>query len=116
MPGKMKAKILIVVSPQVTGVEYHRQLIPHYHLNSHYQNEFEVHQINEIESVADDFLEQFQLVQFSRAISFTGKTQKTLQRLKRLGIVSVLDIDDYWELHPAHLLYRTYKQNRIPAQ
>src|SRR5665213_2470105 len=101
----MKHKILMVVNPEITGVEYHRQLIPHYHLNSQYKNEFEVHQINEIESVSDEFLSQFRLIQFSRAVSYSGKTKATLRRLRKLDIVSLLDIDDYWQLDPLHLLY-----------
>jgi hypothetical protein len=112
----MKSKILIVVNPEITGVEYHRQLIPHYHLNSQYKDDFEVHQINEIESVSDEFLSSFRLVQFSRLVSHTGKTQTTLARLKKLGIVSVLDIDDHWKLHPGHLLYHAYRQNKTSQQ
>jgi len=112
----MKAKILIVVNPEVTGVEYYRQLIPHYHFNSHYKDEFEVHQINEIESASDEFLKQFQLVQFSRIASWNGNSQKVLGRLRRLGIISVLDIDDYWVLPINHLLYHFYKEKDITKQ
>jgi len=112
----MKSKILIVVNPVVTGVEYHRQLIPNYHLNSHYKDEFEVHQINEIESVSDAFLKQFRLVQFSRIASWNGNSQKTLERLRKLGIISVLDIDDYWILPTNHLLYDYYKEKDITKQ
>ena len=112
----MSARILIVVNTQITGVEYHRQLIPHYHLNSHYKDDFEVHQINEIESASDDFLKQFQLIQFSRMVSWNGNSKAVLDRLKRMGIVSILDIDDYWELYPGHLLYDAYLKNRISEQ
>ncbi len=112
----MRAKILIVVNTNITGVEYHRQLIPHYHLNSHYKNDFEVHQINEIELASDDFLKQFQLIQFSRIVSWNGHSKQVLNRLSKLGIVSVLDIDDYWNLPSDHPLYDAYYQEDISKQ
>jgi len=112
----MRTKILIVVNTHLTGVEYHRQLIPHYHLNSHYKDEFEVHQINEIESASDDFLRQFQLIQFSRMVSWNGNSKEVLYRLKKIGIISILDIDDYWELYPGHLLYTAYAKEKISEQ
>ncbi len=112
----MKSKILIVVNPVVTGVEYHRQLIPHYHLNSHYKDEFEVHQINEIESVSDAFLMQFCMVQFSRVASWNGNSQKMLERLRKLGIVSVVDMDDYWILPSSHIMHHAYREKDIAKQ
>jgi glycosyltransferase involved in cell wall biosynthesis len=86
-------------------------------------DEFEVSTINEIESdsflhegeriLMTDFLKNFQLVQFSRTISYGFKMQQTIDKLNRLGIASVLDIDDYWNFDRRHLLYDAHIKDQV---
>jgi hypothetical protein len=106
-------KMLLVVNPSVGGVEYHRQLIPHYHLYASHKDELEISQCYEIESKSDSFLKQFDLIQFSRCLSYTGNAEKTARRLKKLGIKIMLDIDDYWNLPDYHILYPQYKAHGV---
>jgi glycosyltransferase involved in cell wall biosynthesis len=107
-------KILIVVNPMLTGIEYHRQLIPHYYLNE--QEDYEVSQINEIDTATDDFLKDFHLVQFSRMASFKGEHSELLNRLRRLGIVTVVDVDDFWRLPKTHFKYYQFKVEHVSEQ
>lgn len=106
-------KMLMVVNPNIGGVEYHRQLIPHYHLYAKYKDELEISQCFEIESKSDSFLRQFHIVQFSRSLSYTGNYEKTARRLKKLGIKILVDIDDYWNLPEYHMLHAQYKAHDV---
>lgn len=107
-------KILIVVSPQIGGVEYHRQLIPHYCLNEH--EEWEVSQINEIDTATDEFLKQFQIIHFARMASAKGQHMDVLRRIRNLGIKSVVDLDDFWILPAKHPLRYAWERNKIAQQ
>lgn len=120
----VKYNILVVTPKQKSGVEYHRQLVPHAYLRSH--QEFEIATINEIESesfeheggtiMMDDFLKSFQLVHFSRTISYGWDMEKTVKKLRRLGIACVLDIDDYWHYGKTHVLYNQHIVDEVPAK
>lgn len=114
--SEKKYKILQIVPRPVGGVEYHRQVIPHTNLMKYYP-EFEVFQIPRIDVVPDDFLKQFQIVQFNRIISnFEQKNAADLAKLRRLGIISVCDLDDYWYLSPMHVLRKHFADHQIGAQ
>lgn len=116
---------VLVVTPKIkTGVEYHRQLVPHAYLRSY--EEFEIATINEIESesfqhngetvLMEDFLKQFQLVHFSRTISYGWDMDKTVKKLNKLGIACVLDIDDYWHYGKTHVLYNQHIVDEVPKK
>lgn len=111
-----KTNILILVRG-MDGVNYHRLLIPHYYINSHYKDEFSVSQINEIDSATDDFLKNFQIVIFNRFASIAPghdePHRKLLERLRKLGIKSVMDIDDFWEVDRNHILWEHYQKENI---
>jgi len=56
-----------------------------------------------------EFLKQFDLIYFCRAIDNYGETTIT-DMLKKLGIPFGMDLDDYWELPEHHVLYNDYKK------
>lgn len=60
--------------------------------------------------VGDEVIKEHDLVIFSRVIR---ETQKTADRLNRLGVPFCLDLDDYWYLPEDHLLFNHYKQNKV---
>jgi glycosyltransferase involved in cell wall biosynthesis len=109
-----KIKILLVVNYRsqtdpfkVSGVEYHRLLIPYINLTK--SSPIELHQINEISPENTD-LSKFQLVIFSRVISNFGNDEAVLQALKKADVPYIVDVDDYWHLPANHLLYSQWKQ------
>ena len=113
-------KILVVSNPnQMSGVDYHRMVIPHANLH-----DFDVHFINEIDSIGDTDLfpnceltfKDFALIIFSRTVSRFNKVDLVLEKLKRLKIPFVIDFDDWWELPHYHILFDHYKQNDLPYQ
>lgn len=116
----MKHNILIVVNSQKPGgVEYHRQIIPHDFLT----DEFNVAFINEVESneftfqgekvIMSELLDKFKLVQFARTLSTGWRMQETAEKLRKKGIVCVLDLDDYWEYPKDHLLYEEHIKDHV---
>ena len=93
-------KILIVANPNnMSGVDYHRMVIPH--INQ--QKYFDIHFINEIDSVGvDEYFpnselkfKDFALIIFSRTVSkIAGQTQKTLDKIISLKQWKVMKLSD----------------------
>lgn len=113
-------KILLVVQRQTTALEYHRQYIPHERLQKTNGNDFKIeftHGEGEeasIDGMTDEQLKEYQIVYYLRQISFhKEKIQPTLDRLHRLGLKVVLDIDDFWFLPPEHHWYQMYKDKGV---
>lgn len=104
-------KVLLITSPRLTGLNYHRQIVPFTNLD--------------VEAMAypvwdftwtDEFLKEFQMVSFLRTISLEGKTNEILERVKKLGIKVHFDIDDYWVLPVNHTLYPNFKAQEVSKQ
>lgn len=127
----MKYKILFIAARPTAGVQYHRLHVPHNAL-ARLHPEFEVDTLDTLEGIADDFLKNYQLVVFSRTLSYAWKdrviqpadakyawdyfhfrAQDIMDQLKRLNIVTVIDLDDTWKLHRDHLYYWNYVREHI---
>lgn len=127
----MKYKILFVASRPTGGVQYHRMHVPHNAL-ARLCPEFDVSTIDTLSGVSDDFLRDFHLVCFSRTASYLYRkrvspvndganpwdvwyfeAQEIMERMRKLGIVIVVDLDDTWKLHKKHLYYWNYVKEHI---
>lgn len=115
--SKIKYKILLIIPREPGGVEYHRLIAPHMHLVANYP-EFELVQAKTMDGSTDEELmaEGIDIVVFNRMASFTNENTKLLMRLKKLGIITICDVDDYWYLSHSHLLREEFKQHNIPGQ
>ena len=101
-------KILTVTSKEVTGVSYHRQLIPHKHLFENYEG-YEFTYCDNLNAVPDDKLKDFEIVSFNRFVD----DKETIDRAKSFGAKTILDIDDYWNLPKTHQLHNQYKEFKV---
>lgn len=108
-------KILVVTQPKETGLTYHRQTIPHTHLVANY-SDFHVDYAIDISEATKENLQDYQIVCFLRLVSEKGKTETLINKCKEAGCKVVVDIDDYWFLHPTHELHKKYKENNISNQ
>lgn len=108
-------KILLVVNSAVGGVEYHRQLAPHNHLQD-YCPEFDVSQIMTDVGVQMGIWKKYDLMQFSRVVNVDGETTAILKECRKNDIITILDIDDHWKLHPGHGLASIYKEHNVEKQ
>ena len=112
-----KIKVLVLPSDR-TGVGKFRSVEPHIFLQSKHPEDFHVD--IDYEPRVDDinYWKQYDLVCFHRAIGRDyNKSVQIIQMLKQMGIVTVMDLDDYWlptKDHPAHqLVLRNNLHNMI---
>jgi len=105
----MQEKIKVLVLPSdTTGVGKFRSVDPHIMLQNMYSDDFHVDidynpQINNV-----NYWKQYQIVHIHRNIgSNYDQTPNIINFLKSIGIIVIVDLDDYWlpgKEHPIHQL------------
>ena len=103
-----KTRVLVVPSDR-TGVGYFRSTKPHISLEENYPTEFSVDIDYEPKLNDAEWLKKYDIVHYHRNLGSFEEMQKTLDRLDELGIVSFMDVDDYWSPgthHPAHMMIK----------
>jgi glycosyltransferase involved in cell wall biosynthesis len=110
--SKSKIKVLVIPSDR-TGVGKFRSVDPHVFLQNLYPEDFHV-DIDYNPNMQDiPFWMNYQIVHIHRVIA--GKYEETenfIRILKTLGIITIVDIDDYWlptREHPIHDIIRVNK-------
>jgi hypothetical protein len=107
-----KIKILVVPSDR-TGVGSFRSIDPHIALEKYYPNEFKV-DINYTPWLnRDTYWQDFDIVHFHRSMGDWGNCLRLLEDCKKWGIVTIMDLDDYWEPGMDHPAYPMIKENKI---
>jgi len=102
-------KILIITTVNITGLNYHRQLLPHKHLMDNYKD-YEVIKAYSMDSLTDEMLEAIDVVTFLRVVDTNGRSKEMIDRAKSFGCTTILDIDDYWKLNSNHEQKSNYQQ------
>ena len=108
-----KIKVLVIPSDR-TGVGKFRSVDPHVMLQNMYPNDFHVDidyepRINDI-----NFWKKYQIVHIHRNIGNTyDHTPNIIRMLKSLGIITIVDIDDYWMPGKEHPIHDIIRQNKI---
>lgn len=108
MQTNKKLKILVCPSDK-TGVGAFRSIAPHVKLEELYPNEFEATIDYHPQLDNDNYLKQYDIIHYHRTLGSYDNMENLLGRLKSLGIVSIMDIDDSWSVgheHPAYLLIK----------
>jgi len=103
-----KIKVLVHASDR-TGVSKFRSVDPHLALENNYPDEFSVDIDYEPNINSDDFLKQYDIIHYHRTLGPYENMVNLNKRLKDLGIVSIMDLDDHWAPgthHPAYLLIK----------
>jgi glycosyltransferase involved in cell wall biosynthesis len=110
------SKINVLVLPSdKTGVSKFRSVDPHVLLQNLYPNDFHIDidyepKINDV-----NFWTKYQIVHIHRNIGMSyEQTPAIIKWLQSLGIIVIVDIDDYWmpgNEHPLHDLIKTHKIN-----
>jgi len=109
-------KILVVTQEKPTGLNYHRQLIPHSHLDRNYTHEYKIDLTYNINTFSKEDLGEYDIVTFLRIVSHNFDSVEILERCKLAGCKTIIDIDDYWELHPQHDLNSVYSKYKYSEQ
>ena len=109
-----KIKVLVVPSDR-TGVGYFRSTKPHITLENNHSDEFHVDIDYEPKIHDDNFLKQYDVIHYHRSLGPFENMDKVLDRCDELGIVTMMDIDDYWspgKHHPAHLIIKQSEMDK----
>jgi glycosyltransferase involved in cell wall biosynthesis len=107
-----KIKVLVVPSDR-TGVSFFRSTIPHIKLEEYYPDDFYVDVDYEPKLDDDNYLKQYDLIHYHRTLGDYDKLEKVLNKCDKLGIVTIMDIDDHWSPGPNHPAWEIIKQNEL---
>ena len=105
----MSQKINVLVLPSdKTGVGKFRSIDPHIFLQNLYPDDFHVDIDYEPKLNDPNFWKKYQIVHIHRNVGGNyDQTPLLIKHLKSMGIVVIVDIDDYWlptKEHPIHQL------------
>jgi glycosyltransferase involved in cell wall biosynthesis len=107
-----KIKVLVVPSDR-TGVGAFRSVNPHIALEDMYAEEFSVDIDYEPQLGNDEWLKQYDIIHYHRTLGAFETMPEILERTKRLGIVTIMDLDDYWAPGTHHPAYLIIKNNKL---
>jgi len=114
-----KIKVLVLPSDK-TGVGKFRSIDPHVMLQNNHPEDFHV-DIDYEPKVNDlNYWKQYDIVHFHRTIGHDyDNSVNLIQRLNLLGIITIMDLDDYWlptKEHPVHqMVLQTKLHEKIIA-
>lgn len=103
-----KLKVLVVPSDR-TGVSYYRSTNPHIALETLYPNEFHVDVDYEPNFNDDNYLKQYDIIHYHRTMGPYEQMTALNDKLRNLGIISIMDLDDYWAPGTHHPAYHLIK-------
>lgn len=103
-----KIKMLVVPSDK-SGCGFYRSLAPHVYIAENYGEEFDIDIVYDFPTTIslEEFLKQYDLIHFHKQFD---NELKIINLIKKLGIKTILDIDDHWDLGDYHPLSLTAKK------
>jgi glycosyltransferase involved in cell wall biosynthesis len=122
-------KVLVIPSDR-SGVSKFRSVDPHIKLQELFPKEFFVDIVTAgtdgIDWNDENYLKQFNIIHFHRTISdvvdgrlqpvYGEKVKNVFDRLKKYGIITIMDLDDYWmpgPEHPVHVMLKQMKMDEL---
>ena len=109
-----KIRVLVVPSDR-TGVGFFRSTKPHIVLEEQYPDEFHIDIDYQPQLDNEKWLMKYDIIHYHRTLGPFEKLEETLDRIHKLGIVTVMDLDDYWspgKHHPAYLLIKQAEMDK----
>jgi len=107
-----KLKVLVVPSDR-TGVSYFRSTNPHIALENKYPDEFHIDVDYEPQLNDDNWLKQYDIIHYHRTLGPYEQMETLIQKFDSLGIISIMDLDDYWAPGTHHPAYHLIKNAEI---
>jgi len=100
-------KTIAIIIRERNGVSFHRQLIPHVNIGKKYADEFDFIIKDGIEFITDEEWSRINLIHFSGMFDFQKEDE-----IRRRGIITVLDKDDWWDVPKYHLKAYEWAMNK----
>lgn len=107
-----KIKVLVVPSDR-TGVSKVRSIDPHTNLEENFPDEFRVDIEYNPKLDDDEWLKQYDIIHFHRQLGNYEEFEARIERIRNLGIPTIMDIDDYWTPDKNHPIYPLIKRNEV---
>ena len=107
-----KINVLVVPSDRF-GVGKFRSLDPHIYLQKAYSDDFHVDIDYQPKFDDINFWKKYQIVHFHRTLGPYEQCPMLLQQLKNMGIVTIMDLDDYWLPTKDHPAYHLVAQRKL---
>ena len=111
-----KIKVLVIPSDR-TGVSKFRSVDPHLHLQKLYPDDFWV-DIDYSPKLEDpNYLKKYDIIHYHRSLGPDyNRSVKAVKLIQNLGIVDIMDLDDYWlpnNEHPAYMMIKNNKMDEL---
>ena len=97
-------KIAVITSDKVAGSVFHRIVMPHMALAKVY-DDVHVTYVTGMANMSDEQIGEFDFAVAHESYWDVG----TIERVRKLGVKFIYDIDDYWELEPFMLSFPQWK-------
>lgn len=108
-----KINVLCLPSDR-SGVGKFRSVEPHIFLQNKYPDDFHVDIDYEPKINDDNYWKQYDIVHFHRQIGKDFlRSPMIIEKLNKMGIVTIMDLDDYWLPGPEHPAHSLVKQEKI---
>ena len=108
-----KFKILVVPSDR-SGVSKFRSIDPHVMLQNNHSDEFHVDIDYEPRLNDVNFWKQYDIVHFHRTLSHDyDQSVNIIKNLNQMGIITIMDLDDYWLPTKEHPVHQLVVQNKL---
>jgi glycosyltransferase involved in cell wall biosynthesis len=108
-----KIKVLVLPSDR-TGVGKFRSVDPHVMLQNNHIDDFHVDIDYEPRINDDNYWKQYDIVHFHRSIGQDyNQAPLIIQKLNSMGIVTIMDLDDYWLPTKEHPVHQLVLQNKL---
>ena len=108
-----KIKVLVLPSDR-TGVGKFRSVDPHIFLQNLYPNDFHVDIVYDPPMEDMNFWKDYPIVHFHRTIGMDyDKSKDFIEKLNAMGVVTIMDLDDYWLPTKEHPAYHLVTQNKL---
>jgi glycosyltransferase involved in cell wall biosynthesis len=107
---------VLAIASDTSGVSKFRTVDPHVKLQNMYPNEFHVDIEYSVDTTNINFWKKYQIIHFHRNIGNDYEScPEFIKYLQSIGIVVIMDIDDYWlptKEHPIHQLIVENKMHK----
>lgn len=111
----MKDKIKVLMFPSDNaGVGHYRQIWPAQQIESAYGDEFFV-EIN-LDHQDVEYYKQFDIIHFHRQMGPYENLTSLVSELRKSGVITVMDIDDYWMPSKTHPMYVAAMNEKLPEK
>jgi len=108
-----KIRVLVLPSDR-TGVGKFRSVDPHVMLQNNHVDDFHVDIDYEPKINDDNYWKQYDIVHFHRSIGQDyNQAPLIIQKLNSMGIVTIMDLDDYWLPTKEHPVHQLVLQNKL---